>query len=111
MKTTRLSKAIPNCAKRVQMEFILTIATAFASQDATATPIDLGAVAGFAVLAASGITVTGPTTITGDIGSSPTPSITGLENVTLNGVNQAGNVITVQAQNNLTTAYNNAVGI
>jgi hypothetical protein len=52
--------------------------------------VDLYASADFAVLAGAGITITGPTTITGDIGSHPTLSITGLENLTLNGVNHGG---------------------
>ncbi len=81
---------------------------------ALADAIDLGAADSFAVLAGSGITVAGAvdsTTITGDIGSSPTPSITGLENVVLVGVNYGGGPTTQDAQDDLTTAYNNAAGL
>jgi len=70
--------------------------------------VHLGTASSFAVLAGSGITVAGAvnsTTITGDIGTSPTPSITGLGNVVLNGVNQAGNAVTAQAKIDLGAAY------
>jgi len=67
----------------------------------------------FAVLAGAGITVAGAvnsTTITGDIGTFPTPSITGLGNVVLNGVNHADDAVTQTAKNDLVTAYNDAAG-
>jgi hypothetical protein len=77
--------------------------------------VDLGTASGFAVLAGSGITVAGAvntTTITGDIGTYPTPSITGLGNVVLNGVNQTANSgLMLNAQNNLLTAFNTAAGL
>jgi len=85
------------------------------AQNAAAIPTDvsLGSACGFAVLAGSGITVAGAvnsTTITGDIGTHPTPSITGLGNVVLNGANQADNAVTMNAKGDLTTAYNDAAG-
>jgi hypothetical protein len=51
-----------------------------------ATP-PLGTAAPFAVLAYSGITNTGTTTITGNVGSYPTPSETGFGTVTITGTN------------------------
>ena len=65
----------------------------------------LGSSSNFAVLAGAGITITGPTTITGDIGAFPTPSITGLENLTLNGKDHADDAITQQAKIDLVAAY------
>ena len=62
---------------------------------------------------APGITVAGAvqtTKITGDIGTFPTPTITGLGNIVLNGVNQGANAVTQQAKMDLVTAYNSAAG-
>jgi len=67
----------------------------------------------FAVLAGAGITVAGAvntTTITGDIGSFATTSITGLENVVLSGVNHAGDAVTQQGKLDLGLAYADAAG-
>ncbi|MBU0492020.1 MAG: DUF3494 domain-containing protein, partial [Chloroflexi bacterium] len=80
-----------------------------ASSPLLATAPSLGTAGSFAVLAGSGITVAGAinsTTITGDIGTFPTTSITGLGNVVLNGVNHAGDAVTQGAKNDLVTAYN-----
>jgi len=94
---------------------IMALATVLIGLSATlraaAPPVDLGTAHDFAVLAGAGITFTGATTITGDIGSSPTPSITGLENVTLNGVNHGGDAATEQAKTDLSIAYNTAAGL
>ncbi|MHB8449966.1 MAG: ice-binding family protein, partial [Mycobacteriales bacterium] len=73
-------------------------------------PVGLGTAASFAVLAGSGITNTGPTTITGDVGTYPTPSETGFGTVTLNGTNHDGDAVTQGAKNDLVTAYNDAAG-
>jgi hypothetical protein len=76
-------------------------------------PIDLGSASSFAVLAGAGITVAGAvnsTAITGDIGTSPTPSITGLGNVILTGTNHGADATTQTAKTDLVTAYNAAAG-
>ncbi len=91
----------------------LTFLVAGQTARATPTTVDLGAASGFAVLAGSGITVAGAansTFITGDIGSFPTATMTGLGNVGLTGVNQGGNATTAQAQIDLISAYNTAAG-
>jgi len=72
--------------------------------------VDLGTASSFGVLAGSGITNIGATTINGDIGTFPTTSITGLATVTLNGVNHAGDTVTQQAKTDLVTAFNDAAG-
>jgi len=95
--------------------FICLLVLPLLSISAYATPpVDLGAAASFGVLGGSGITVAGAvnsTTINGDIGTFPTTSITGLENVVLNGVNHAGDTVTQQAKNDLTDAYDFLAGM
>ncbi len=74
------------------------------------TTVDLGTNSCFAVLAGSGITVAGAvhsTTITGNIGTFPTPTIAGLENIVLHGTNHADDAVTQAAQNDLSTAITN----
>ena len=80
--------------------------------DAAAAPVavGLGTADSFAVLAGTGITNTGPTTITGDIGTFPTATITGLTSVTVYGTNHAGDSVTQGAKTDLTTAYTTAAG-
>ena len=78
--------------------------------EAAVVMVDLEGGTPFAVLAGSGITITGPTTITGDIGTYPTPTITGFENVTLNGINHGGNEIVQQAKLDAAYAYDDAAG-
>jgi hypothetical protein len=80
--------------------------------DAGAAPVavGLGTAASFAVLGGTGITNTGPTTITGDIGTFPTATITGLTSMTVSGTNHAGDSVTQGAKSDLTTAYTTAAG-
>jgi len=73
-------------------------------------PIVLGQAIDFAVLAGSGITNTGATTILGDVGTFPTPTITGFGTVTLTGTNHGGDSITQAAKGDLLTAFNDAAG-
>jgi hypothetical protein len=88
---------------------LVPISLLFASgAEGAATTVPLGTTTSFAVLAGSGITNTGPTTITGDIGTFPTISITGYGSITQSGTNQAGDAVTQQAKTDLTTAFNNA---
>jgi ice-binding like protein len=76
-------------------------------QSASAATPPLGAAADFAVLASSGITNTGTTTITGDVGSYPTASETGFGTVTITGTNNAA---TAATQTALGTAITTAEG-
>ncbi|MHB9055942.1 MAG: Ig-like domain-containing protein [Paludibacteraceae bacterium] len=72
--------------------------------------IDLGSAANFAILAGAGITNTGVTTlITGDVGSFPTATITGLLPANVIGtLYTAANSVVGTAKNDLTTAFNDA---
>jgi Ice-binding-like len=84
----------------------------FLTSNGLAMAVDLGSAGNFGVLAGSAITFGGATTtITGDIGSSPTPAITGLANLILDGANHYGDAITVQAKSDLATAYSAAAAL
>ena len=94
---------------------VLVLASCFLEQNAGAAvlTVDLAGASEFAALAGAGITVAGAvntTTITGDIGSFAITSITGLENVVLNGVNHAGDAVTQQGKLDLGLAYVDAAG-
>jgi hypothetical protein len=77
-------------------------------------PIQDQSSAKFAILAGAGITNTGATTVSGDIGSYPTLTQTGIDAgadaVTLTGDNHFGDSVTQLAKTDLVTAYNDAVG-
>jgi len=72
--------------------------------------VNLGNAGNFGVLAGSGITITGATTVIGDLGTFPTSTINGLEDLTLIGTNHAGDSVTEAAKISLLDAYNDAAG-
>ena len=80
-----------------------------ATSIAAATAVPLATTDSFSVLAGAGITNTGPTTVSGDIGTFPTTSITG-NPITVGGANHAGDAVTQQAKTDLITAYDVAAG-
>ena len=79
---------------------------AFAAQ----APVGLGTAGNFGVLAGSTVTNTGPTTINGDLGVNPGAAITGFPPGHVNGTIHAADAVALQAQSDLTTAYNDAAG-
>jgi Ice-binding-like len=97
---------------------LLTATGMLLDQTATAqaaTAIGLGTAEDFAVLAGSGITNTGSTVITGDIGTFPTTTVTGddagqADDITLDGTHQLDATVTAGAKGDLLTAYNTAAG-
>lgn len=90
--------------------FAVVLTLSRAGLISAATAVDLGTAEGFGVLAGSGITNTGTTTITGDVGTYPTTTETGFGSVTITGTNHAGDAVTQGAKTDLTTAYNDAAG-
>lgn len=72
--------------------------------------VALAGASNLAVLAGSGVTNTGATTITGDLGLSPGSSVGGFPPGILNGTLHINNAIANQAKLDLTTAYNDAAG-
>ena len=78
-----------------------------------ATAPSLGTAQGFTVLGAESVTNTGPTTISGgNLGVSPGTAVTGFPPgiVTPPGAIHLGDAAALQAQSNVTTAYNNLAG-
>src|ERR1700728_2881663 len=78
------------------------------SAPAATPPVSLGTAATFAVLAGSTTTNTGATTVNGDLGLSPGTSVTGFPPGTVNGTEHIADAAALQAQDDLTTAYNDA---
>ena len=75
----------------------------------------LGTSSTFAILAGAGVTNTGLTVITGDLGTSPTASVTGFFTVdggpgTVSGTIHQADAPAATAKTDLTTAYNDAAG-
>lgn len=80
------------------------------AQAADAT-IGLGTAAPFAILAGSTVTNTGPSVVSGEVGLSPGSSVTGFPpGQVLNGAVHISDGVTVNAKNDLITAYNEAAG-
>ena len=78
-----------------------------------ATAPGLGTAASFAVLAASAVTNAGPagTVVTGDLGVSPSNTVTGFPPGTVvDGTIHAGDAVAVQAQADALVAYNDLAG-
>lgn len=75
------------------------------------TAIDLGTAANFAILGGAGITFTGATSLTGDIGTFPTATIVNAGNASfVSGSNHAGDAFTQTAKTDLAAAYADAAG-
>jgi hypothetical protein len=85
---------------------------AYAETDTAVVKINLGTADNFALLGGSGVTnVSAQTYIIGDVGSSPTPKITGLKQSQVKGhLYLKSSQVTAQAQKDLTVAYDQAAG-
>jgi len=94
------------------LSLLLTVAVAAAwpLSALAATQPRLGTATSFAVLAGQAISNTGATTINGDVGISPngSSSVTGFPPGIINGGTHFADAVALQAQNDLTTAYNDA---
>jgi hypothetical protein len=97
---------------------LLALALVFANADSARAAgsvqptVGLGTADSFEVLGATTVTNTGPTTVTnGDVGLSPGTAVVGFPpGVIANGVIHATDAQALQAQADLTTAYNDAAG-
>src|SRR2546425_377658 len=92
--------------------FVWSFSTATSTSSCAQTAISLGTAANFEVLAGSGVTNTGKTNVTGNLGVSPGTAVTGFGPGTVSGTISTGVASAAgTAQNDLTTAYNNAQGL
>ena len=87
-----------------------TTLVATGTAEAAQPPVGLGSATSFAVLAGSTVTNTGPSVITGDLGVSPGSAITGFPPGQVIGAVHAADAVAGLAENDLTTAYNDAAG-
>jgi hypothetical protein len=73
-----------------------------------AAQISLGSVQSFGALGGSTVTNTGVSTVNGDVGVSPGSAVTGFPpGIIVGGTTHLNDAVALQAQNDLTTAYNN----
>ena len=89
---------------------VALVATAPAASAAQAQ-VGLGTATSFAVLGGATVTNTGPSTISGDVGVSPGTAVVGFPpGLVTGGSIHAADALALQAQDDLTTAYNDAAG-
>lgn len=78
---------------------------------AAEAPVGLGTAASFAVLGGTTVTNTGPTVVSGDLGVSPGSAVTGFPpGLVTNGTIHSADAAALQAQADVTTAYDDAAG-
>ncbi|WP_222706587.1 ice-binding family protein [Lacisediminihabitans profunda] len=99
----------------VLLGLVLSVSLASApgahSARAAESAVGLGNAGSFAVLAASTVTNTGPTIISGDLGVNAGSAVTGFPpGIVNNGTIHATDTLSGLAQNDLVTAYNDAAG-
>jgi hypothetical protein len=91
---------------------IVGIAAFLFSASAALAQVNLGTSGSFAVLGGSTVTNTGATVITGNLGVSPGNAVTGFPpGIVAGGTIHAADGVALQAQADLTNAYNTAAGL
>ncbi len=91
---------------------IIAFATFFCGASPVMAQVSLGAAQSFGVLAGSAVTNTGPTVVLGDVGVSPGSAISGFPPGTVvGGALHSNDALAIQAQMDLTVAYNAVAGM
>lgn len=89
----------------------LTMGVLGAPAVAAEAPVGLGTAGSFAVLAGQSVSNTGPSVVMGDIGVAPGTAVSGIPPlVQTAGALHVADAVAIQAQADLTTAYNSAAG-
>ena len=117
IRRVALSCRVPVAITITGATAVLLCAAGPASASTALLPVPLHTANHFAVLAATAVTNTGPTVLTGNptdptgaLGLSPGTAITGFPPGAVNGTIHTADSAAQQAQTDLTTAYNNAAG-
>jgi hypothetical protein len=110
--TTQIATRVHRRSKvgLIALAALTAVLVSAAVADAAQSPVGLGTASSFAVLAGQTVTNTGPSTINGDLGVSPGTAVTGFPPGTVNGTLHSADAVAMQAQSDLTTAYNDAAG-
>ena len=114
MKKTSLLLSKKISSQRMTMSLGFAFMLIFLRVNANPIDVNLGTANNFAVLAGSAITSTGATVINGgSVGLNPGTAITGFPpaNITTPYTTHVADAVTLQAQNDLTAAYNTAAGL
>jgi hypothetical protein len=106
LKVARLFKKSRSRKRTVRTQFTIWAPALECLEDRRMLTSILGTAGSFAVLGASTVTNTGPTTLTGNLGVSPGSSITGLGSITITGTVHQADAVAHQAQVDSTTAFN-----
>jgi uncharacterized repeat protein (TIGR01451 family) len=95
-------------AKAIVVAVFLLPMFAVGTPSTSAAPVVIlgSTTAQFAVLGGTTVTNTGSTVVTGDLGVSPGAAVVGFPPGVVNGTIHAADAVALQAQNELTTAYN-----
>ncbi len=99
------------CARRAGIVLASAVACGVVPAVASASAVDLGSAKPFVVLGGSAVTNTGPSVLNGDLGVDPGTSLTGFGlPAVVNGATHKADAVALQAQSDVTTAYNVAAG-
>jgi uncharacterized membrane protein YgcG len=102
-----IRRLLPASALAMAFALVLPAGSASAAQ----ASVGLGTAAPYAVLAGTTVTNTGPSTISGSVGVAPGSAVVGFPpGLVSNGSIHAADAEALQAQDDLTTAYNDAAG-